>query len=97
MKRCECKRKLRSESEKKTLITRLNRIEGQIKGIKKMVENDAYCSDILIQCLAVSSAIDGFNTNLLEEHFKTCISNDLKNNDTSSLEESLKIIRKLMK
>lgn len=92
-----CKKKYRNEEEKKALITRLNRIEGQIKGIKKMVEEDIYCQDILIQCLAISSALDGFNTLLLENHFKSCISEDLKQGDYTSLEESLKIIRKLMK
>ncbi len=97
MEQCKCKTKIRSEEEKKALMTRLNRIEGQIKGIKKMVENDVYCQDILIQCLAVNSALDGFNTLLLENHFKTCISDDLKHGDMTSLEESLKIIRKLMK
>lgn len=94
---CECRNKKRSENEKKLLLNRLNRLEGQIKGIKKMVEDDAYCADILNQALAVASALKGFNIELLNQHLQTCVKDDLQHGNETSLNESLAIMRKLMK
>ena len=76
---------------------RLNRIEGQIRGLKKMIDEDAYCTDILTQSLAVSSAIDGFNRELLLSHFNTCVINDIKEDKQESIEEFMKILKKAMR
>lgn len=76
---CHCHRsKIRSAEEHKKLINRLNRIEGQIRGIKGMIENDAYCVDIMMQAQAASSALDAFNRKLLEEHIKPALPTILK-------------------
>ena len=76
---CHChKSKRRTEDEHKKLLNRLSRIEGQIRGIKGMVENDAYCVDIMMQVEAASSALDAFNRQMLSEHIKTCVTDDIK-------------------
>ncbi len=94
----ECKRKkVRNKDEYDTLMHRLNRIEGQIRGLKKMIDEDAYCTDILTQSLAVSSAIDGFNRELLLSHFNTCVINDIKEDKQESIEEFMKILKKTMR
>ena len=80
---CCNKKKERTQEEYKSLINRLNRIEGQIRGIKGMVENDAYCTDILIQVSAVNSALNSFNKKLLENHIKTCVTDDIIKGKTS--------------
>ncbi len=95
--KCACRNKKRSEEEKKVLINRLNRLEGQIKGIKKMVEDDIYCADILNQSSAIASALKGFNVELLNQHLQTCVKHDLQQGNEESWEESLAIMRKLMK
>ena len=78
-KECCChKTKERSEKEYKDLIHRLNRIEGQIRGIKGMVEKNAYCTDILVQVAAANAALNSFNKVLLANHIKTCVTNDIK-------------------
>ena len=78
-KECSChKTKTRSEKEYKDLIHRLNRIEGQIRGIKKMVESDTYCTDILVQVSAVNAALNSFNKVLLANHIRTCVSDDIR-------------------
>lgn len=95
---CElCKVKHRSEDELKGLINRLNRIEGQIRGIKKMVEGSAYCTDILIQAAAVNAAINAFNRELLTEHIKTCVANDIKAGREETVDELVVTLQKLMK
>ena len=75
---CCTKKKERTEEEYKKLIHRLNRIEGQVKGIKRMVEQNAYCTDILIQVSAINSALNSFNKELLANHIKTCVLADIK-------------------
>ena len=75
---CSHKTKERSEKEYKDMIHRLNRIEGQIRGIKGMVERDAYCTDILVQVAAVNAALNSFNKVLLANHIKTCVTNDIR-------------------
>lgn len=99
LKKCECchKTKERSEEEYKKLINRLNRIEGQIRGIKKMVENDAYCTDILIQVSAVNSALNAFNKELLANHIKTCVAEDIRNGKDDIIDELVITLQKLMK
>ena len=80
MEQCCChKTKHRSEEEYKTLINRLSRIEGQVRGVRKMVENDAYCVDILTQVSAVQAALNAFNRELLSNHIRTCVMDDIKN------------------
>lgn len=92
-----CKTKIRATGEKQALLNRLNRIEGQIRGIKNMVEADAYCTDIINQASAASAAIASFNKELLETHIKTCVANDLKNGEEESLKDLLETLKKLMK
>ena len=89
--------KERSEKEYKDLIHRLNRIEGQIRGIKGMIERDAYCTDILTQVAAVSAALNSFNKVLLENHMKTCVVRDIKEGKEETVDELMKILQKLMK
>lgn len=86
----------RTEEEKKKLINRLSRIEGQIRGIRQMVENDAYCVDILTQSAAAKSAFSAFNRELLRRHIEGCVVRDIKN-DEADMDELMDIIGKLMK
>ena len=86
----------RTEEEKKKLMNRLSRIEGQIRGIRQMVENDAYCVDILTQSAAAKSAFSAFNKELLRRHMEGCVVRDIKN-DEADLDELMDIIGKLMK
>ncbi len=99
MRECDCskKRKDRSPEEYKSLINRLNRISGQINGIKKMVEESAYCTDILIQVSAVNSALNSFNKALLSEHIRTCVADNIREGDDEIVEELVETLRKLMK
>ena len=99
MKECECchKTKERSEKEYKDLIHRLNRIEGQIRGIRGMVEKDAYCTDILVQVAAVNAALNSFNKVLLANHIKTCVTRDIREGREETVDELLTTLQKLMK
>ena len=92
-----CKTKERSATEYKNLINRLNRIEGQIRGIKGMVESNAYCPDILIQSSAVNAAINAFNKELLASHIKTCVADDIRNGNDETIDELVATLQKLMK
>ena len=94
---CSQRKKERSPEEYKKLIHRLNRIEGQIRGIKGMVENDAYCPDILIQSAAVNAAINAFNKELLANHIRTCVADDIRNGKDDSIDELVVTLQKLMK
>ena len=95
---CHCqKTKIRSDEEYKALINRLNRIEGQIRGIKGMVEKSAYCTDILIQVAAVNAALNAFNKELLAQHFKTCVADDIKNGKDETVDELVATLQKLMR
>lgn len=94
---CCKKTKHRSEPEYKSLINRLNRIEGQVRGIKNMLENDAYCTDILIQVSAVNAALNSFNKELLANHIHTCVVDDIKNGNGDTVDELCDILPKLMK
>lgn len=94
---CCHKTKERSEKEYKDLINRLNRIEGQVRGIKGMVEKDAYCTDILIQVAAINAALNSFNKVLLANYIKTCVTQDIREGKEESMEELLAILPKLMK
>lgn len=97
-KKCEkCKKKERSEEEYKRLINRLNRISGQINGIRRMVENSAYCTDILIQVAAANAALNSFSKELLAEHIRTCVADNIKNGNDDVIDELVTTLRKLMK
>ena len=99
MSECNCQNKLkhREEKEYRSLINRLNRIEGQIRGIKGMLENDAYCTDILIQVSAVSAALNAFNKELLSSHIHTCVAENIRQGDDSVIDELVATLQKLMK
>ncbi|MCR5484878.1 MAG: metal-sensing transcriptional repressor [Clostridiales bacterium] len=89
--------KHRSETEQKTLLNRLRRIEGQIRGIEKMVENEAYCPDILTQVAAVNCALNSFNKELLAEHIRTCVAEDIRIGNDETIDELVRLTQKLMR
>ena len=91
---CCSKKTKRSEEEKKKIISRLNRISGQINGIGKMIENDAYCNDVLIQLSAVKNSIKSLSAYILENHLYTCISRDLENGDLDSIDELISLFKR---
>ena len=94
---CSERHKDRSEEEKKKLMNRLKRIEGQIRGIEGMVEKNAYCPDILIQVSAVNAALNSFNKELLAKHIKTCVVDDIKEGHDETIDELVKVLQKVMK
>ena len=94
---CCHKTKKRSDKEYKGLINRLSRIEGQIRGIENMVENDAYCIDILVQVAAANAALNSFNKELLGNHIKTCVADDIRNGKDETVDELVATLQKLMK
>ncbi|MEE0800781.1 MAG: metal-sensing transcriptional repressor [Gemmiger sp.] len=97
-KTCCCRRKKhRSEEEVRKLIHRLNRIEGQIRGIRGMIEDEAYCVDILVQSAAATAAINAFNRELLAEHIRTCVAQDLREGRDETIEELVSTLQKLMR
>lgn len=91
------KTKKRSEEELHRLIHRLNRIEGQIRGIKGMLEKDAYCTDILVQSSAVTAALNAFNRELLSNHIHTCVLQDIRDGKDEVVDELVATLQKLMK
>lgn len=96
--KCNCSRtKLRTEAEYKRLVNRLSRIEGQIRGIKGMLEKNAYCPDIIIQVAAANAALNSFNKELLAEHIKTCVAEDIRNGNDDTIDELVTVLQKLMK
>lgn len=97
VKECCHKTKERSEEEYKALLNRLNRIEGQVRGIKKMIENDAYCTDILIQVSAINAALNSFNKVLLANHIRTCVAEDIRNGKEETIDELVETLKKMMK
>jgi DNA-binding FrmR family transcriptional regulator len=94
---CSEKHKERSPEEYRDLINRLSRIEGQVRGIKAMVERGAYCPDILIQTSAVNSALNSFSKVLLSNHIRTCVRNDIKDGNDEVVEELVATLQKMMK
>ena len=94
---CCAKKTLRSEEERKKLMTRLSRIEGQIRGIRGMIENDAYCADILVQSAAVNAAVNGFNKELLSSHIHSCVADKIRSGDDQVIDELVATLQKLMK
>ncbi|MGN1117266.1 MAG: metal-sensing transcriptional repressor [Acutalibacteraceae bacterium] len=95
---CECIRtKNRTDDEKKQLLNRLSRIEGQVRGIKNMVEKNAYCPDILMQVSAATAALNAFNRELLSAHIKTCVADGIRQGSDEKIDELVAMLSKLMK
>lgn len=94
---CSGKKKERSEKEYKDLQNRLSRIEGQVRGIKRMLEEDAYCTDILVQVSAVNSALNSFNKVLLANHIRSCVAEDIRAGKDETIDELVEVLKKLMK
>ncbi len=96
---CHCMEKhtLRSEEQKKALINRLKRIEGQVRGVQQMLERDAYCNDILVQSAAISAAMNAFNKEILATHIHTCVVRDIREGRDEVVDELVSTIQKLMK
>jgi DNA-binding FrmR family transcriptional regulator len=97
MSNCCCQKKIRNEKEIKELMNRLNRIEGQIRGIKRMLEEDAYCIDIINQVSAANCALNSFTKVILANHIKSCVAEDVKEGSEEKLDELVKTLQKLMK
>ncbi len=87
----------RSDAEKKKLMNRLSRIEGQVRGLKGMVESDAYCPEILTQAAAANAALNAFSRELLEAHIRGCVTEDIKEGNDETIEELVKLLQKMMK
>lgn len=94
---CSDKKTARTEEERKKLMNRLSRIEGQIRGMKGMLEKDAYCNDILIQSAAVSAAVNAFNKELLASHIRSCVVRDIREGNDEVIDELVGTLQKLMK
>ena len=94
---CSNKTKHRSQKEYKSLLNRLSRVEGQVRGVRKMVESDAYCTDILTQVSAIQAALNAFNRELLANHIRTCVMDDIKNGKDETIDELVFTLQKLMK
>ena len=95
--RCSQRKKERSPEEYKKLIHRLNRIEGQIRGIRGMVERDAYCTDILTQVAAANAALNSFTKVLLANHIRTCVAQDIREGRDETIDELVDTLQRLMK
>jgi len=95
---CSCNKiKVRKNEEYTKLINRLNRIEGQIRGIKGMVEKNVYCTDILMQVAAANAALNAFTRELLAEHIRTCVAEDIRDGKDETIDELVNTLQKLMK
>ncbi len=98
-KKCCCcgRKKERADKEYKDLLNRLSRVEGQIRGIKRMVEEDCYCPDIMVQVAAANAALKSFNKVLLANHIRTCVADDIRNGQDDTIEELIETLGKVMK
>ncbi len=94
---CHQKKTERSGEQRRKLLNRLRRIEGQVRGLQTMIENDAYCNDILIQSSAVNAAMNAFNKELLSNHIHTCVLRDIKDGKDEVVDELVATIQKLMR
>ena len=90
-------KKLRDEREKRSLMNRLKRIEGQVRGLQNMLEQDAYCPEIMIQVSAVNQALNSFNKVLLAEHIRSCVTDDIRDGRTETVDELVETLKKVMK
>lgn len=91
------KTRLRSEEELKKLSNRLSRIEGQVRGLREMLQKDVYCTDILIQVSAVNAALNSFSKELLNEHLRTCVADNIRQGNDQVIDELVEVFRKLLK
>ena len=95
---CPCRKtKHRTDGEMRALLNRLSRIEGQVRGVRGMVERDAYCVDILTQVAAVTAALNAFSRELLADHIRTCVASDLREGKNETVEELTEVLHKMMK
>ena len=94
---CHQKTKHRSPEEQRSLINRLSRIEGQVRGLRDMLQKDAYCTDILAQSAAAGAALNAFNRELLSTHIRTCVAEDIKAGKDETLDDLLATLQKLMR
>ena len=95
---CHCqKTKERTEEERRALINRLSRIEGQVRGLKDMLQRDAYCPDILVQVSAVNAALNSFSKELLSSHIRTCVADGVRQGDEDVIDELVTVLQKVMK
>jgi len=94
---CQHKTKQRDEKEYKDLYNRLNRIEGQVRGVKRMLEEDCYCVDILTQVSAIMAALKGFNCQLLENHIHTCVTDDIRSGNDDVVDELVDVVKRMIK
>lgn len=85
----------RSDEEKKKIIKRLNIIEGQVRGIKQMIEDDRYCADILIQLSAISKSLESVENSILESHIKSCVLTEIQSGNTEIIDEVMELFRRL--
>ena len=92
-----CRKKLRNADEKQALMNRLSRIEGQIRGIRAMVEKDAYCPDVLIQASAAAAALNSFSRALLDAHIRTCVTQDVRSGSEEAVDELIGVLHKFMR
>ena len=97
MEKCCKKETVRSEEEKKLITNRINRIEGQLRGIKKMIENDSYCNDVLIQLSAVENSVKSLSNLILEKHLYSCVTRDLENGNLDIIDELISLFKKFNK
>ena len=91
------KKTIRTEDQKKKLLNRLSRIEGQVRGVRKMIENDAYCNDVLMQSAAIAAAVGAFNRELLRAHIHSCVARDIRAGDDAVVDELVDTIERLMR
>lgn len=99
LEKCGCcdKTTERTDAERKKLVNRLNRIEGQIRGIRGMIENNAYCADVLMQSAAVNAAVNSFNKDLIASHIRRCVARDIRDGKDEVIDELVVLLQKLMK
>ena len=95
--KCCDKKTYRGENEKKTINNRISRIEGQLKGIKKMIQEDAYCNDVLIQLSAIENSVRSLSNNILENHLYSCVTRDLENGKLETLDEIISLFKRFNK
>ena len=94
---CSCRKRIRDEKEKRDLMNRLKRIEGQVRGLQRMLDEDAWCPDILTQASAVNSAVNSFCRTLLASHLRTCVTEDILTGHEETMDELMDTLQKLMK
>ena len=94
---CGARTRQRDEKEYKDLMNRLRRIEGQVRGVQKMLEDDAYCPDILVQVSAINCALNSFSKTLLASHIKGCVAEDIREGKDQTIDELVEVLQKVMK